>query len=96
VTNDERKHLSKVAALCCILCRLKGIDDSPAEIHHPRTGVGAGRRSSHYDAIGLCPNHHRLGGEAIHVMGRKTFERHHGVTEIELLAQVKALLAATP
>lgn len=92
MTNDERKHLHRVCGLGCILCLHKGVPDSPCEIHHPRTGVGAARKSSHFDAIGLCPSHHRLSAEAIHVMGRKAWERFHGVTELELLAQVKALL----
>ena len=95
MTNDERKYLGRVAELGCILCRHRGVFDVPCEIHHPRTGVGAGRRASHYDAVGLCPHHHRLGNDALHVMGRKAFERHHGVTELELLAQVKALLPPT-
>jgi len=92
VTNDEREHLGKVADLCCILCRRSGIFDSPAEIHHIRSGIGAGRRASHYDTIPLCPPHHRISNEALHVMGRKRWEIHHGVTELELLAQVKELL----
>ena len=93
MTNAERTHLGRLAEMCCILCRHYGIDDSPAEIHHIRTGVGAGKRSSHFDALPLCPIHHRLGNEAIHVMGRKAFERHHGITELELLAEVKRLLS---
>lgn len=36
--------------------------------------------------------HHRLGNDAIHVMGRKAFERHHGATELELLETVKSAL----
>ena len=93
MTNAERKHLESVAGLGCILCWHKGIQESPAEIHHIRTGTGAGRKASHYETIGLCPTHHRLGNEALHVMGRKAFERHHGITELELLVRVKELLA---
>ena len=66
--------------------------DTPAECHHPRTATGAGRRASHFDAIPLlCPEHHR-GQSGLHGLGRKAFERHYGVTELELLEQVKELL----
>ena len=93
MNNAEKQHCARVAGLGCILCRLKGCEDSPAEVHHIRTGTGAGKRSSHFDTIGLCPTHHRLGNEALHVMGRKAFERYHGITELELLVWVKELLA---
>jgi hypothetical protein len=90
-TKAEREHLSKVAALGCIVCRRLGYMDTPAECHHPRTATGAGRRASHFDAIPLCPEHHR-GQSGLHGLGRKAFERHYGVTELELLEQVKELL----
>lgn len=89
----ERLHLSRVASLGCIVCRIAGHEFSPAEIHHPRTGMGMSQRASHFDAIPLCHFHHRTGGHglAIHA-GQKTWEAKFG-TEKELLAQVKELLA---
>lgn len=84
--------MGKVAALGCIICLRNGYPDSPAEVHHPRTGAGAGRRASDFDTIPLCPYHHRSSNEAIHVMGRKAWERHHGVTELELVQQVKEMI----
>lgn len=92
MTKALKSHMTRVASLGCILCRRHGVSDSPAELHHPRTGVGAGQRSSDWDVIPLCPGHHRLGNEALHAMGRKAFERHYGVTDLELLAEVKELL----
>lgn len=90
----EREHLSKVSALGCALAWHKFGEFMEAEIHHPRTGTGAGRKASHFDAIPLSPHFHRLSNEALHVMGRKAFERHHGVTELELLAQTRDRLNA--
>jgi len=92
MNKPERQHLDRVARLGCIVCRNLGYADSPAEIHHPRAGVGAGRRSSHYNAIPLCPAHHRTGGYgvAIHA-GIEEFERRYS-TEAELLEQTRALL----
>ena len=85
--------MGDVARLGCALCRRLGHGESPAEVHHPRTGTGAGRRAAHGDAIPLCVQHHR-GSEGIHGMGRKAFERHFGVTETELTAQTRADVAA--
>lgn len=92
MTQAERQHLSRVAELGCIICHNLELGHSPAECHHPRSGVGAGRRSSHFDAIPLCPRHHRLGnrGEAIHA-GKQSFEIKYG-TEAELLEQVRGML----
>lgn len=88
----EKHHLSIVAALGCIVCANLGFPESPAEIHHPRVGMGRGMRASDFDAIPLCPHHHRQGGhgEAIHA-GQQAFEDKFG-TETDLLAQVRSEL----
>lgn len=91
-TKAEDEHLDRVVSLGCALCRHKGIPDVPAEVHHIRTGVGAGRRSSHFDAIPLAPHYHRIGPEALHVVGRKAWERLHSITEMQLLTMTKDLL----
>lgn len=82
--------MNAVAELgCCVCYRVHGPHDpGPVELHHPRTGVGMGRRSSHWDVLPLCVNHHR-GRMGIHGMGRKAFEAHYGFTEMELLDDVR-------
>lgn len=87
----EKEHMNRVAALGCVLCRRLGYGESPCELHHPRTGVGMAQRASNMDVIGLCPEHHR-GNLGLHGMGRKAFEKFYGVTELDLLEQVKNLL----
>lgn len=77
--------MGRVAALGCILCNHLGLGASPAEVHHPRTGAGMGRRASHTDGIPLCPEHHR-GQTGLHGMGRRAFEREYSITEAELLS----------
>jgi hypothetical protein len=86
MTKAEKQHLDNVASLGCIICR------RPAEIHHIRKGAGMAMKSSHFDAIPLCPDHHRNGGygTAIHA-GQKAFEEKFG-TEEELLQKVRAML----
>jgi len=92
MTKAERAYIGKAVALGCALCRNLGYGESPAEYHHKRTGTGAGRRASHYEGFGLCPPHHRTSNDAIHVRGRKDWEKHFDVTENELVAQTQALL----
>ena len=50
-----------------------------------------GQRASHYDAIPLCPEHHR-GNTGIHGLGTKGFPKKWGFTEADLLDEVKMLL----
>jgi hypothetical protein len=85
---EEKTHLSKVAAIGCIVCKSIGYNDTPAEIHHIRTGVGKGQRASHFRVLPLCPHHHRNGGhgEAFHA-GPKTWQENFG-TELDLLDRV--------
>lgn len=90
-TKAEKQYMDRVARIGCILCRRLDFGETPAELHHPRTGTGAGRRASHFDVIPVCYEHHR-GNTGIHGMGRKAFERHYGVTEMELLDEVKKIL----
>jgi hypothetical protein len=74
-----------------MVCRRMGYEGTPAEIHHPRRGTGLGQRASHYDAVPLCPEHHR-GNTGIHGLGTKGFPKKWGFNESDLLDDVKMLL----
>lgn len=87
----EKEYMSRVADLGCALCRHLGYPGTPAELHHPRNGIGMAMRASNFDVIPLCPEHHR-GRSGVHGMGRKAFERAYGLTEFDLQEQVAALL----
>jgi len=92
-TKVDREYMSKVAELGCIICSdFLGIPDSPASIHHIRSGQGLGQRASHKDILPLCHQHHQGGGlgVAIHA-GQKTWEEKYA-TESELLNRVKERL----
>jgi len=67
-TKPEKEYMNRVANLGCICCHQLGFPDSPAEIHHIRSGQGMSQRASNYDVIPLCPVHHRTGdyGTAYH------------------------------
>lgn len=85
-TKAEREHLSRLVELGCVICGRQ------AEVHHILTGVGMGQRASNYDALPICPDHHRNGGHgvAIHA-GKRTWEENYG-RELELLEQVRGML----
>lgn len=81
------------ASVGCVLCVHLGLGETPAELHHPRTGVGAARRAPDSAVISLCTEHHR-GNSGVHGMGRKAFERHYGVTEAELTVATQLAVEA--
>lgn len=94
MNTKERQHLGKVAAFGCIACYRQGTPGTPCEIHHPRAGTGIGQKASHFDAIGLCPPHHRgtagLSVPSIHG-SKNAFIAEFG-TEAELLELSKNLI----
>lgn len=83
--------MGRVAALPCVLCNHLGLGDSPAIVHHLRTGQGK-MRASHYDTMPLCPTHHQFSGVGLHDHGREEFEAMYGISELELLALTKLRL----
>ena len=78
-TKAESNYLSAVAASGCILC------GAPAEIHHHRR---MGEKRKHSQVIPLCPAHHR-GSNGLHGIGKKSWERMHGVNLDELCKAVR-------
>ena len=78
---SKKKDLAKIADIGCILCRYKGVYDTPAELHHIRNG---GRREN-APVIPLCPEHHR-GATGVHGLGSRGFLRVHGISEETLLS----------
>ena len=90
-TLAEKKHMSRVAELGCAVCRRMGYPGTPAELHHRRAGTGAGRRSSHWEVIPLCPEHHR-GSTGLHGLGTKGFPKHYGYDETDLLVETLLLV----
>ena len=93
-TKAEKQHMGKVAALGCIACYLQGTPGTPAELHHPRSGVGRGQRASHFDVLPLCAAHHRgthhPAVPSIHLSKQAFIERFG--TEAALLTLVRQLI----
>jgi len=86
--------MNSVAELGCLVCKRMGYPGTPAELHHPRAGTGAGRRASNWDVIPLCPEHHR-GNTGVHGLGTKGFVKHWGFDEQDLLNDVQLALNGT-
>jgi len=86
--------MNSVAELGCLVCKRMGYSGTPAELHHPRAGTGAGRRASNWDVIPLCPEHHR-GNTGVHGLGTKGFPKYWGFDEKDLLKDVQLALNGT-
>lgn len=80
-----KRHLSRVAALGCVLCDHLGTPGSPAEVHHIREGQGAAQRASDFLTVPLCPECHR-GANGLHGLGTRGFAARYKLDELDLLA----------
>lgn len=87
-TRADKLHFERLVEMGCIVCKIHlGVYTHP-EIHHLRSGCGAGQRSDNNHTIPLCHTHHRTGGHGVAVhAGKQTWEKNFG-TEMELLEQV--------
>ena len=56
------KHLARVKALPCVICRKPG----PSDAHHVISGRYSQRKACDFDTIPLCKRHHQHGPDAIH------------------------------
>jgi hypothetical protein len=88
-TAAGKRHMGKVAAIACVLCRRLGYGMKRAEVHHIRTGQGGAQRASDFLTAAICRECHR-GPLGIH--GDKSLLRLAGVTELDLLADTIAEL----
>ena len=89
MSKEGKMWMGDVVSLGCVVCRNSGLGESPAEVHHVRSGVGKGQRAADTDTIPLCPAHHRGTAHpqvpSIH-LDKMRFEKTFG-TECELLTQ---------
>ncbi len=88
----EKRHMEKVRALGCIVCRQQGYDLWPegTEIHHTR---GKTQKGAHYDVLPLCHEHHSRYSKTGFHYNPTEFQKKHG-TQAELLEKVENLLNA--
>lgn len=92
-TKADKRHLSDVASLDCVVCRNAGYGHTQAEIHHVRSGSGMAQRAEHTRVLPLCPRHHRACYPTGFHAAPKSWQAEHG-SEEQLLAQVVSEVAA--
>lgn len=97
---DGKRHMGRVAALGCVVCRNEALGESPANAHHINCHA-MGRRAGDDETIPLCPVHHQYGDGTAkfdgHIAVHRSlgeFERRYG-TERELLEQVRRELGVS-
>lgn len=81
---SEKKRFDQLKQIGCIACLKKGRFTEPV-IHHIRKHTGMGLRPKHEDTIPLCPQHHNMGNNSVH-LNKKLFYHLYG-TEAELLEE---------
>ena len=81
---EHKKRFDQLKQIGCIACRRSGKFADPV-IHHIRKHTGMSLRPSHDDTIPLCPIHHNIGNQSVH-LNKKLFESLFG-TELELLKE---------
>jgi hypothetical protein len=84
-----QEHMGHVAELGCIACKLLGLGETPAHVHHIREG-----RIKRHDflTIPLCPAHHTGTHQSIHLNKAALMRALHLESEFDLLAEVYFLL----
>lgn len=82
----DKKYLAKVKNLPCCICGAC----PPSDPHHKKEFTGIALKSSDYDAMPLCYEHH-IGNTGIHGLGRKEFERRYGL-QSKLVERTRRLL----
>lgn len=80
-TAADRRYWDKVCEGGCIVT---GCEQAP-QIHHAKTGAGG--RKDHRAVLPLCYYHHQ-GGQGIHTLSRRIWQRHYGF-EQDLLERVR-------
>ena len=70
---QDKERFDKLKRIGCIACSKKGLFSEPI-IHHIRKHTGLGLRPPHDQTIPLCPQHHNMGNESVHLNKTKFVE----------------------
>ncbi len=68
----SREHLTKVKSLPCVICN----HPPPSDAHHIICDRFGSKKSSDYETIPLCKNHHQNGIDAIHNSKKRWVENY--------------------
>jgi len=84
-TAAERRHLTRVAAMPCLVC------ESPSTVHHVTSDGYQRLTRTHERIVPLCPRHHMIqfgSLESVEALGHAGFTDAYG---IDLLERAKQL-----
>tara|TARA_R100001509_G_C4870831_1_gene216626 strand:+ start:74 stop:373 length:300 start_codon:yes stop_codon:yes gene_type:complete len=81
----DKDRFDKLKQIGCIACGSTNV-----VIHHIRKHTGLSIRPSHDDTIPLCPIHHNMGDQSVH-LNKKKFEHLFG-TELKLLHETNTII----
>ena len=96
-TADEKRYMSEVVSLGCVICHLFYSVESPAAIHHCD---GRTKPDAHYKILPLCAGHHQVSSPSgewatRHAPGRNAgkfaFESAYG-SEESLMEKVRGMV----
>ncbi|WP_080822547.1 MULTISPECIES: DUF968 domain-containing protein [Rhizobium/Agrobacterium group] len=94
---SSKAHFERVAALACAVAEDWGHEcGGRITCHHP-IGIewrGMGQKAPDDCVIPLCDNHHQHSRNAIHMMGKKPWEKKYG-SQRELLEATREKLGAS-
>ena len=77
---ESPEYMAFIRTKSCLVC------DSGETVPHHTVSVGAG--GSDLLTIPLCADHHNLGGDSIHRLGKTTFPEHHNLDIWEEIARL--------
>ena len=81
------KYRAWIRSLPCACC-----GTTPAgEAAHSGSDGGMGHKSSDYSCVPLCDQHHRLGADSYHRIGRKQFEVHHNLDLSDIVKRLNRI-----
>ncbi len=69
---QDKERFDKLKQIGCIACLKKGLFSEPV-IHHIRKNTGLSIRPPHTKTIPLCPQHHNMGNESVHLNKKKFY-----------------------
>jgi hypothetical protein len=78
-------YLAWIRTKPCEVCKCEGRSEAAHTGDH-----GLGQKAPDLNAIPLCATCHRIGSQSYHRLGRRAFERTHGVSCAQVVARLNA------
>jgi hypothetical protein len=80
----DEHHKAWIRTLPCVACGIEG----RSEAAHTGADGGMSMKASDYSCVPLCSNCHTQAADAYHRVGKRAFERGHGLSFVRIVAQL--------